>query len=146
MYKNTITLISLFSVTISAFAWDTPREAVTKFVEFDFNGGRLSSDNWDKYTEKYLHASDDYEEPGWDTVVVVDKFSVGQPVCASDKCSVVVIYQLHPTRSLRGPVVPHKNGGSDSLKFTVKNRNGVWKIEPDNLDYPRVSYQKYTHL
>ncbi|MCY0964161.1 hypothetical protein [Parathalassolituus penaei] len=137
---------ALIIVSFPTFAWDTPKEAVEKFVQFDLGGGRLSSNAWSEYLANYLHAPVGYEEPGWDSVVVVERFLVGNPECVSESCTVAVTYQLHPTKLLTGPpVVPHEAGGSETVKFSVSKKNGVWKIDP-NPDYPRISIEKYKQL
>jgi hypothetical protein len=140
--------IALSWVALPALAWNSPKEAVEKFVEFDFNGGRLLPVDWAAYLEKYLHINGDYDEPGWDMVTVIDGYSVGQPRCTASACAVSVKYRLRPIRLLNDrSVIPHRNGGTQSVRFTVKNKDGAWKVEPDPKrffpDYPRISDDTY---
>jgi len=140
---RSIIVIALTVVSTQAFAWSTPKEAVEKFVQFDLDGGRLSSKGWAEYIKKYVYVPVGYDEPGWDTVVLVERFSVDDPECVLDKCTVTVTYQLAPTKSLIGPsVMSHEAGGTEILKFSVINKSGVWKIDPTPT-YPRISLEKY---
>ena len=136
--------IAFAMISCHASAWSSPKEAVERFAAFDFNGGRL--DSWDEYETNYTYMPDDYDEPGWDAVVVVEKFSVGEPVCSARRCAVPVTYQLVPTKSLNDRyAVSHESGGSEVLTFDVIEKHGVWKIDPSPIQ-PRVSLEIYNNF
>jgi len=142
MFKPTLA-IGLLVAASSAYAWKTPQEAVEKFAQFDADGGRLSSENWENYVGSIIHADEDHDEPGWDAVIVIDGFSVGKLNCKTVSCTVDVTYKLHPTKDLDSlPVIENEDGGTESVTYTVININGDWRVEADP-DYPRISYKTF---
>jgi hypothetical protein len=51
MLRKALTLPLLF-ISASAFAWPSAEEAVKQFIDFELDGGRLSSDSYQEYEKK----------------------------------------------------------------------------------------------
>lgn len=132
-----------------AYAWDMPSSAITKFLAFELDGGRLSgdSDKWTEYTTKYIAAPENYDEPGWDVVTVVKSHRVLGVKCSSPaSCNATVEFSLFPTANLQGlQVVPHPNGGKQVKIYTIVKQGNSWLIEPV-FDSPIISIQTYNRL
>jgi hypothetical protein len=128
----------------NVYAWETPKEALEQYLQFELNGGRLSSDSFADYQNKYTHfPSDDYEEGGWDSVIVVSDVTIDQINCEANSCRAGLTFTRVPTDDLSGPrVVEEELDGPDSIEVVVENRAGDWRIQPiDN--YPRISLETY---
>lgn len=143
MLKNALKISCLLAISSAAVAWQTPQQAIDNYINFELNGGRLSSENYSEYENKYAHIPQDYEEGGWDSVIVVDSYSIGEPICKGKRCTSIVTFTLHPTEDLEGPpVVDNETGGIKKVKYTVLNKNGDWRIKPTG-DYPIISLETY---
>jgi len=130
-----------------AFAWHSPKEAIEHFLSFELNGGRLSSTNWKAYTEKYIAAPPDYDEPGWDQVAVVTSWKTSNPRCTSqNRCTVEVRFTLLPTAELNDPsVIAHPAGGTETLTYKIVRHRKDWRIEPE-MPAPRILDTHYRKL
>lgn len=53
MLRKALTLPLLF-ISASAFAWPSAEEAVKQFIDFELDGGRLSSDSYQEYEKSML--------------------------------------------------------------------------------------------
>lgn len=115
-----------------ACAWDTPSKAVSEFLLFELNGGRLSSDRWLEYTTKYIASFEGYDEPGWDRATVVSRYKIRDLNCATESsCEASVSFTLYPTRKLRELiVVPHRNGGTMVKRYFMVKKDDSWLIKP----------------
>lgn len=94
-----------FLFSMQVFAWDSPSEAATAFVEFDMSGGRVFEEKRPELLEKYLVA-DPLEkhvpgvEFGWSTkpdapvyigVNIIESFSVTKVDCKEEmRCTVSI--------------------------------------------------------
>lgn len=143
--KKLLTLLSAFFLAPQAYAWDSPAQAVSEFLKFELNGGRLTGERWREYTSKYIAAPAGYDEPGWDEATVVRSAKVGSLSCVSEaRCSAHVTFVLYPTKDLRSPsVVPHKKGGNMVKQYTTVRSEGSWLLEP-SFGSPIVSIEAYT--
>lgn len=125
----------LLAFTSAVHAWPSPREAVEHFLQFELDGGRLAAWPFDKY----LAVPKDYEEPGWDEVHVVQSWKIESLRCSDRRCSVHVIFAYVPTVKLGGAqVVPHPDGGTETVDFVAKQVAGSWLLESP-MGAPRIS-------
>lgn len=130
-----------------ALAWNSPQQAIERFLSFELNGGRLTSANWKTYTEKYIAAPPDYDEPGWDQVTVVTSWKASNPRCTSkSRCTIEIRFTLLPTAELNDPgVTAHPDGGTEMLTYKLVEHKKDWRIKPE-MSAPRIldtSYRKF---
>lgn len=71
MLRKALTLPLLF-ISASAFAWPLVEEAVKQFIDFELDGGRLSSDSYQEYEKKYAHVPDTRDEGDWRVLAIDD--------------------------------------------------------------------------
>lgn len=131
MIRSMLLVLMLLGSSPS-WAWLSPQEAIEQFLAFEVNGGRLTGDNWKTYTTKYLAASANYDEPGWDEVTIVKSWVVSKVACPSElRCIADVKFVLVPTVGFNDSnLALHRNGGEEILRFNlVKNTRG-WFIAP----------------
>ncbi len=131
-------------MTSHAFAWEMPSSAITEFLVFELGGGRLSGEKWTEYTAKYIAAPEDYDEPGWDVVTVVENNRILEVRCPfPTRCEATVEFTLFPTENLHDVyVVPHPNGGKKIKIYSIVKQGDSWLIEPDGSS-PIISTQTY---
>jgi len=142
------TLLTLCLATCNpALAWNSPKEAIDRFLSFELNGGRLTSLNWKTYTEKYIAAPPDYDEPGWDQVTVVTSWKTSSPRCTSrSRCTIDVSFTLLPTADLNDSnVIAHPDGGTETLTYKLVKHRKDWRIEPE-MPAPRILDTHYRKL
>ena len=132
----------LATFSVCAFAWATPEQAITEFLKFELNGGRLSSAGWSDYTSKYLYAPQDYDEPGWDMAIVVNSYSVGDIKCNTPTlCTADVVFELYPTANLKkDQIVMHEQGGKDTQHYSLVSMDNKWRLAP-NPGMPRITIE-----
>lgn len=142
MLKKMLTLSLLF-ISASAVAWPSAEEAVKQFIDFELEGGRLSSSTYKEYEEKYAHIPDDHEEGGWDSVIVINAARIESLTCEVHTCTAKVNFSLQPTAELSGPPpVENDDGGEETVEYTVINKGGDWRVLAVD-DYPRISLETY---
>lgn len=142
MLRKALTLPLLF-ISASAFAWPSAEEAVKQFIDFELDGGRLSSDSYQEYEKKYAHVPDTHEEGGWDSVIVVNTARIESLTCEAHTCTAKVNFTLQPTAELAGPPpVENDEGGEETVEYTVINKGGDWRVLAVD-DYPRISLETY---
>lgn len=123
--KVLLALIALISN--SAWAWQSPDEALSKFLAFELGGGRLQQ--WE--FGKYLAVGKEYDEPGWDSLVLVKSHSATAMSCKEDLCSASVTFRLTPTtRSTKEQIEPHPDGGTEVFTFYAIKRSSQWLLGP----------------
>ena len=142
MLRKLLALSFLF-ISASALAWPSPEEAMKSFIDFELNGGRLSSDSYQEYETTYAHVPDTHEEGGWDSVIVVEDAHIGSIECEANACVAKVTYRLYPTAELAGPpFIESDKGGEDTVEYTLVNKDGDWRVVAVD-DYPRISLNTY---
>jgi len=136
----TAVLAATLAFSGAANAWPTPREAVEQFLKFDMAGGRLSA--WPFH--EYLAVADDYDEPGWDMVEVVESWKTGAIECSDSRtCTVSVTFTYARTASAKdAQVVAHPTGGTAALTFVAVEDKGQWRLKSSN-GTPRISVAVY---
>jgi hypothetical protein len=129
-------------ISSSAWAWQTPDEALSQFLEFELSGGRLQK--WE--FAQYLAVGKEYEEPGWDSVVLTRHYSATRMICKERLCSASVTFELVPTASLaNAQVAPRPNGGTEVFTFYAIKNSGQWLIGPLNKP-PHISEATYAKV
>ena len=145
--KKFLALLASCLLASPACAWDTPSKAVSEFLLFELNGGRLSSDRWLEYTTKYIASFEGYDEPGWDRATVVSRYKIRDLNCATESsCEASVLFTLYPTRKLRELiVVPHRNGGTMVKRYFMVKKDDSWLIKPiePSIGSPIISIETY---
>lgn len=132
---RTLTTLAALCVAFSAHAAPTPEAALQQFLQFELDGGRLQA--WPY--QRYLAVPAGYEEPGWDTVHVVQGYQAGAPRCAAARCTLTVTFAYAPTASLGAEqVVAHPEGGSEQVEYVAVQQDGQWLLASSN-GTPRVS-------
>lgn len=128
----------ILSLSLSVAAWETPQQAISEYLEFELNGGRLSSKLWNMYISKYVHVPEVYDEPGWDMATVIDTCKIGDINCVSTSaCTAKVIFTLYPTAKLDGLwVFEHKTGGIATALYPLVKKNNDWRVEPADSKTP----------
>lgn len=117
----------LFLLSAPALAWQSPDEALAKFLAFELGGGRLQQ--WE--FGKYLAVSKEYDEPGWDQVVLVTGYKASPMACKADLCSARVMFQLAATEGLNNEqLMPFPKGGSQAVTFYAVQHAGQWLLGP----------------
>jgi hypothetical protein len=135
-------LAILILASNSAWAWQSPDEALSKFLEFELAGGRLQE--WE--FSKYLAVGKEHEEPGWDMVVLVKRYSAAPMQCNAGRCSARVTFELAPTSGISSPQVePRPQGGHENFNFHAAQRAGQWLIGPFNQP-PHISEAAFARL
>ena len=135
MIRSALLTLVMLSFASTADAWETPRQALDEFLAFELDGGRLQS--WPFAT--YLDVVDEYDEPGWDSVHVVRGAEVVSFDCAKTQCDARVRFDFEPTTTFESErAMPHPDGGSETLEFTVVRSKGQWRLAASG-DYPRVT-------
>ena len=122
-------LILMALISGPTYAWQSPDEALAKFLAFELAGGRLQS--WQ--FSRYLAVGKAYEEPGWDSVVLVKSYSASSMKCMADICSALVTFQLVSTGAAvgnAGQIEPHPQGGAEAFTFFSIQRDGQWLLGP----------------
>lgn len=139
---STLLFLSLFCG--HTLAWDTPDRALSEFLKFELNGGRLTGANWTTYVSRYIAAPKNYDEPGWDEVTVVAGYRIRAKQCSSaSRCIALVEFSLFPTAGLDDPnVVAHRNGGREEIKYSLVQQGSAWLLEP-NFGAPHVMLTTY---
>jgi hypothetical protein len=133
---RTVTTILALLLSTQAFAWQTPHQAIDEFLQFELSGGRLQS--WQ--FNRYLAVGEDYDEPGWDGVHVIEKAKLISLACSESRCIARVQFNYVPTKAFKSPnVIPHPDGGSEILEYTVVHSGNEWLLQSSG-DYPRVAY------
>ncbi len=132
---------SLFASS-RAFAWRTPDEALSQFLAFELAGGRLGP--WD--FNKYLAVAKNYDEPGWDSVILVTSYKATPMSCKRGVCASLVTFVLAPTAAISDQqVMSNPGGGTETLEFVaVKGAKG-WLLKP-NGGYPHILQATYAKL
>jgi hypothetical protein len=137
-----VLLAILTLASSNAWAWQSPDEALSKFLEFELAGGRLQE--WE--FNKYLAVGKEHEEPGWDMAVLVKSYSVAPMQCKAGLCSTKVTFQLASTASITSSqVVAYPQGGTESFTFYAVQRSGQWLIGPFNQP-PHLSEAAFSKL
>jgi hypothetical protein len=138
--RKAILVFLLGLTSCSAMAWETPEKAISEFLKFELDGGRLSSDGWQDYTSKYIYAPEDYDEPGWDAVTVVVSYAISSINCSgTSNCEAEVIFDLFPTSNLpNAQVVQHAHGGKEVIRYPLVCKDKSWRLEP-SLGIPIVT-------
>ncbi len=133
-------LVATLAFASTANAWSTPRVAVERFLKFEMAGGRLSA--WPFH--KYLAVADDYDEPGWDMVEVVESWRIGAIQCSDNRtCRVSVTFAYARTASAKdSQIVAHPTGGTAAVAFVAVEDKGQWLLESSN-GTPRISVTVY---
>lgn len=128
--------IALATLSLNALAWPSPREAIEEFLKFELAGGRLQA--WQ--FKRYLAVEDDYDEPGWDVVHVIQRAEVLSLACGPSKCTAKVEFTYAPTESFTSlGIVPHAKGGSETIEYTIVRAGREWLLQ-SSVDCPHVSY------
>lgn len=131
-------LIACFAAPV-ANAWETPRQALNEFLQFELEGGRLES--WP--FKKYLAVGPDYDEPGWDEIELIQDVKVLPLTCDKTQCKAPVEITLTATGGENfQQVTPHPNGGKETVTYVVVLRKGQWLLASSN-GKPRVSYAAF---
>ncbi len=140
LVRSTALLVATLAFSSTACAWSSPREAVEQFLKFEMAGGRMSA--WP--FQKYLAVADDYDEPGWDMVEVVESWRIGLIQCGNNRtCTVGVTFTYARTASAKGAqIVPHPSGGAAAVSFVAVEDKGQWLLKSSN-GTPRISTAVY---
>lgn len=135
--RNAIYFLVLFGVSPLTMAWDSPKQAVQKYLDFDAKGGRLSG--WE--FGKYLDAPANYEEPGWDTITLIKSYEIGVLKCQPNSCDVQVTYTLLPTNTLEDQQLEsHPQGGQKQLDIQVVKVGKQWLLKPFDAGNPHMPH------
>lgn len=118
-------LLALLSAP--ALAWQSPDEALARFLEFELAGGRLQQ--WE--FGKYFAVGKEYDEPGWDQAVLVKSYTASPMSCKADLCSARVVFRLAATQGLNvEQLEPLPGGGTQVVTFHAVKRSGQWLLGP----------------
>lgn len=119
-------------------AWDTPQQAIDRYLAFELDGGRLQA--WP--FARYIVAPAGYDEPGWDVVHAVRNARRRRLHCEGERCSVEVVFDYAATDALPAEwqVAAHPRGGRERLTYTLQHQPGPhgWRVV-SVLGPPRVS-------
>lgn len=128
---------ALLLAPLPALAWQTPQQAIDRYLAFEIGGGRLSA--WP--FERYIVAPEGYDEPGWDVVHPVRNARRRRLHCSGERCSVQVVFDYADTDALPPDwqLLPHPRGGRETLVYEVQRVPGPqgWRVV-SVLGPPRV--------
>lgn len=120
-------LIPFLLCHASAFAWQTPKQAIDEWLKFELSGGRLQS--WD--FNRYINAPANHDEPGWDMVHVVRTAKVQSMQCEGQTCTAKLEFVYEPTKHLKSDAVyQHSSGDTETLSVKVTQTKRGWLLEP----------------
>lgn len=135
-------LLSGFLLSHNVWAWQSPRQAIEEFLEFELAGGRTVSWQFDKY----LAVGSDYDEPGWDELELIQDARVLSLVCAKQRCTVEVEFTFAPTERLKlTQITQHPKGGNQVVKYKIIKTKGQWLLKAAN-GAPRISHAAFKRL
>jgi hypothetical protein len=109
----------------------TPEEVVALFCDMDFSGKRLSSLTW----SEILPYTTWPDEPGWDTVLVVSKYSLSDVKRSNNTADITVEYHVvgkYGTELLQMDKI-------EKVPFKVIKTENGWKIKSPDWMMPHVS-------
>ena len=121
--------ILLISAPLFSFAGGSPKDVVEKYCEYDFNGARLISSG----ASNYRHLIDYEEEPGWDSVISVMGYKVGDEKISGNTAIVIVNYDI--IQAFPAPLVNISQYQTVEVELLLQEGN--WKVSK-YIDYPRV--------
>lgn len=132
---------------LPALAWETPTQALQQFLEADAQGMRLQSGmDFDKFYHLDASLAADYDEPGWDSITLIDSYTFTPLQCKAHVCSTKVTFRLTPTATVDdASISAHPTGGSKHMAFTIKKHQNQWRIVPTEQE-PHVRFDTYQAL
>ena len=100
----------------------TASQLLEAYCSLDFDGARLGST-----TGKQIWSMVAWEdEPGWDTVKLVEGFTVGAPRANGNRIEIPVIYEVVGTAV--GPQITRFGKELETVEFELESAGGTWKI------------------
>lgn len=143
--KRLFPIIAISLASPLAYGWETPSKAISEFLIFETDGGRLTSETYGQYFKMYIAAPKDYDEPGWDEVTVVEDYKLLDVKCLSSKrCEAKVEFVLTPTKKLQVlGIVEHPNGTKEEKTYVIVKRGNSWLLEP-GFGSPIITLKTYT--
>ncbi|MDD1777112.1 MAG: hypothetical protein LUQ65_03015 [Candidatus Helarchaeota archaeon] len=109
---------------------NTPRGLAQLFCKLDFEGVRLSTDNYQKSVMPQFLVEAEQESPGWDTVVLISKYKIEKEIIKGKQATVTVSYQVVGIMSNELTVSNHK----EPYTFRLKKQQNKWVLlEPYDL-------------
>jgi hypothetical protein len=122
---------------------ETPRGLALHFLKLDFEGALLSSDSYNKSGIGEFIAPGEYRSPGWDTVVLINKYEIEKISQKSDQATVIVKYDVIGSLSNELTIKRQKK----SYTFRFKREGQRWfMIEPYDLAQHISVSTAITHL
>ncbi len=121
----------LLSAGVTQTQRDSPGAIVLRYCTLDLKGARLSSTGF----EKMQNLSTWEEEPGWDTLMVTDRFVIKDQKTSGANATVTISY------SNRGSISESKFAPStqtELVRFELRRKNHVWQIASPIIQ-PHVS-------
>jgi hypothetical protein len=100
----------------------TATQLLEEYCELDFDGARLSSTTGAQVWSMVAWEN----EPGWDSVKLVEGFTVGAPKVHGNRIEIPVIYEVVGTAV--GPQVTRFAKELETVKFELESAGGTWKI------------------
>lgn len=122
-------LLALILLTAPAFAADypgAPSSVVAAYIEADGAGRALDSDT----SPQVLRYTTWPDAPGWDSLVVIKSYAIGEVGWSGRKASVQIVYEV--LGSLEGLKFTSKPAKEDTT-FQLEKTKGRWKIVSPQL-------------
>jgi len=100
----------------------TASQLLEAYCTLDFDGARLSSTTGTQVWSMVAWEN----EPGWDSVKLVEGFTVGAPKASGNRIEIPVIYEVVGTAV--GPQITRFGKELETVKFELESVGGTWKI------------------
>lgn len=112
------------------------RELVAQYCRLDYEGARLSAQDWPKVESLVTWRSN----PDYPLVNVISRFTIdNEPVPERGKYTVTVHYRLLGRFTVGEGYSREAANSTEDVVFTVAQSNGDWRVTEVEPNYPRPS-------
>jgi hypothetical protein len=131
-----ITIFLIISNNKTLWCYSTPYDIVKKYCELDYNGARTPiSDSYNQIIGLY---ENEFDEPGWDTFIVVSGFDISSVQQKNKNNTVTIKVSYNNLIELNSTPDIKKFQNKNFVDFILKLNKNSWKIV-DPIDFPRIS-------
>lgn len=146
---KTVLILAAGVVAGTAQAWNTPRQALTNYLQFELSGGRFEDpERFKRYF--YLSGSPWNNTSGAE---LVESYRIDFIRCPSTmRCTAKVTFKLLPTAGFTEDFYHHVHnpkGGRDSVRYTLHKGKEGWKLKEEGhvFEYiPRVTLTTFIQI
>ncbi|MBJ6802676.1 hypothetical protein [Geomonas propionica] len=115
----------------------SPEKIAEVFLKADYDGARLGGSHSLGEVASHMVSPEGEFEPGWDTAIIINDYSVSTPAIKNGAAKVVVRYNV--LGSIAGAQELEKKNKTEKTEFHFKSVGSNWKlIAPVDLN-PHIS-------